>query len=503
MLINKEIQRNVTISNLQTIGLIGGCLPGLNILTAIIKFFVYLYKETNPENRHGVEVTAAKTEELAQTAFNNDVKKVTENLKWYALVQIIPFVGIYGAYLEKETLEKISTLRTVKLNQDNESQTPTPVVPVVTQAVEPPLPEELKPIPVKIKENLLSMNSGLTLGSEKKKEICKEVNQKEFNSFLLSHPQLVSGNKTLLSNTLCKAKLLPHDINAFNVKATNDQLNQLRNLPLSEKHRKLNMRLDKGWFQYLEAHHFYIDFANATSLGGAYRSYGCVQEERMFAEFMSLALLDYITQNGLHPCIDRDGIGHTTYPPEALPYPFIVEDIYRNFDINKVPYGSDFKKANEQTIVDGIGNVENAVPVSIIGLAAVDWRIVNKEDRRYNLAQLLYHFDAAVLGNMGANALINGKMENATVHTAPWGCGAFLNSEKMLTAIQYLAARVAGVEIVFHGVGNPMNPVYNEKMIQEIAKDIEQALSEKQTPQQILEALLKKQDLDPSWAPKK
>jgi hypothetical protein len=490
-------------SPLQLVGLVLGCIPGINIFAGIIKFFVYLHKESKLEgkirDRKVVEQTAAKTDQVAKNIVDNNIKKVTEKLKWSALLQAIPFVGIYGAYLEKEALEKISILKKTHLKQ-----IPQIPPPIIASQVVGPQSEDLKPISIKVAGLHLTLNKDLTLVREKKQEISKEINRKGFNDFLLSHHQLTSENKVLIQNTLCKAKQLPNDINYFNVKASNDQLMQIRNLSLTENPlNKPNFRVEKAWFQYDEADHFYIDFAHSTSLGGAYRSYGCVQEERMFVEFASLAILDFITQNGVHPCVDKDGVSHNTYPPEALPTPFIVERIKRDFDITKVPYANDFKKANVATITQGIAEAMEAVPVNIIGLAAVDWRGVNTEDRKYNLSQLLYHFDAALLGNKGAQALVKGKIERATIHTAPWGCGAFLNSEKMLTAIQYLAAKTADVEIVFHGIGSSMNPLYNEKMIKEIVNDIEQALLQKQTPQEILESLLTRQDLDLTWAPKK
>lgn len=487
----------MSISNLQMFGIVMGCIPGINFVAGTIKFFIYMHQEFDLKktitNRTRVEQTAKKLENIDQSMFKEDKKNMT-NLKWYALLQVLPLVGAYGAYKEKKLLEKINTPIKTQLDTSHLVQVE------VIQAQDP------EHIMMKMTDTLLLMDDTGSFVNKKQNEICKEISKKEFDKFLLSSPEITQANKTLLLNTLCKVEYLPTNMNHYNVHASADQLEQVRKLSLTTSflNKKSEVRLEKGWFQYHEAHHFYIDFAHATHLGGAYRSYGCVQEERMFTEFTALSLLDFITQNGVHPCIDKDKIHHETYPPEALPFPFIVEEIKRDFDISHVPYGQAFKKASEKTILDGIVPVKDPVPVSIMGLAAVDWRGV--ENPQYTLKDLVYHFDAAFLANKGAQALVKEKfpdLATATVHTAPWGCGEFRNSVKVLMAIQYLAARVAGVEIVFHGVGNPMNPEYTQENIQKIVEEMEEYLSQKQTPQQVIETLLEKQKSDPSWAPRK
>lgn len=332
-------------------------------------------------------------------------------------------------------------------------------------------------------------------------QIPSDVDEDAFNQYLFSHPKLLSQNKTLLEQTVCQATCLSTDISYHHFELSAAEFEQLLDSVPTEKVNGI-ITCVEHWFDYLIPNHFFIDFAHATSFGGAYRSYGCVQEERMFAEFRALAILDFKTKNGIHPCIDSyaEG-GHSKYPPNAKPHPFIIEGIERQFDISKAPYGGNFQKATQEAIIKGIVKVEKPVPVNIIGLAAVDWRGV--KNPKYKLEDLIYHFEAAYLANRGAKQLSEQRGWSETVvHTAPWGCGAFLNSEKMITALQYLAAHTADVDLVFHGVGNPMNPHYTQDDIDQTIQYISQLVQEEKSIRQILEILLEKSQSDPTWSPK-
>lgn len=332
-------------------------------------------------------------------------------------------------------------------------------------------------------------------------QITSIVEEAAFHKYLLSHPRLLPQIKILLERTVCQAASSSRDIHYHHFAPSAEGFDQVLNAVPSEK---ANGKITcvKHWFDYIDANHFYIDFAHATSFGGAYRSYGCVQEERMFAEFRALPLLDYKTKNGIHPCVDSyETGGHKKYPPHAKPHPFVIEAIERQFDISGTPYGGSFQKATQEAIVKGIVKVADPVPVNIIGLAAVDWRGV--KNPKYQLADLIYHFEASYLAYEGAKTLSAQRgWKETVVHTAPWGCGAFLNSEKMMVALQYLAAYHSGVDLVFHGIENPMNPHYTEDNVNDIIADISQLIQEKKSVQQILEILLEKSESDPTWSPK-
>lgn len=330
------------------------------------------------------------------------------------------------------------------------------------------------------------------------------VNPRDFARHILSDRQLIRPVRTLLENTVLIDSSTPHEIRSHTV-FPKEGLNGLNRLRQGNPFRQRSSRIscDQNWFDYSDPYHFYIDFANGLRYGGGYRSYGCVQEERMFAEFPDLAKLDFLTNGKIHPCIDSYAHGgHRNPPPLALPSPFIVENIFRRFDVSRTPYASAFKNANDSTIKSGISRVTHSVPVNIIGLAAVDFRSSNSG--RYTLEDLIYHFNAAYLANEGAKTVsFNQRQKKTVIHTAPWGCGAFLNSEKMMIAIQYLAARASGVDLVFHGINNRMNPDYTEENIKNIISGISDLIDRNNSPQKILEKLLEMSQKDRSWAPKR
>lgn len=325
---------------------------------------------------------------------------------------------------------------------------------------------------------------------------------KAFHNYLLSDHQLLPQNKILLENTVCQSDISNTSLTYHIFTPHQSSLETILNAPLKMSS-SIELSCIPEWYDYTQSNDFFIDFAHATSFGGAYRSYGCVQEERMFCEFPSLALLDYKTQNGVHPCVDSyTNGGHRHYPPFAKPAPFIVESVHREFDISRTPYGGRFQTASEETILQGIVKVQSPVPVNIIGLAAVDWR--GCRNPNYRLNDLTYHFEAAYLANIGAKQLSTQKGWGSTnVHTAPWGCGAFLNSDKMMTAIQYLAAQTAGInKLTLHGVGNPMNPDYNQQNIDDIVLYVSLLIQDGKSPKEILQDLLQLSYKDNSWAPK-
>jgi hypothetical protein len=328
-----------------------------------------------------------------------------------------------------------------------------------------------------------------------------EVDEVAFKKYLFSDSQLRPQNKFLLEQTVCLATCPAANVTYHHAILAENDLDTLLTTTLGKEKSKISCV--SNWFDYTEPNHFYIDFAHSTTFGGAYRSYGCVQEERMFVEFRTLAVLDFKTKNGIHPCVESYNTeGYRHYPPKAKPSPFIIEAIHRQFDISRTPYGLAFQRATNETIQKGIFQVTEPVPVNIIGLAAVDWRGI--ANPKYKIEDLIYHFEAAYAANKGAKEVSTQRgWKETVIHTAPWGCGAFLNSEKMMTAIQYLAARMAGVDLVFHGIGNPINPHYTQKNVDQIFAWISNLLDENKCAREILEILLDTSLSDLTWASKR
>ncbi|HEY4832307.1 MAG TPA: hypothetical protein VIH61_07090 [Waddliaceae bacterium] len=103
----------MTVTNTQMFGLVMGSIPGINIIASVIKFAYYSSQESELRDdasaRLKVARTAEKMDEVAQNSLSNIEEDIT-NLKWYALLQVIPLVGIFFALAEKELLEKVSNL---------------------------------------------------------------------------------------------------------------------------------------------------------------------------------------------------------------------------------------------------------------------------------------------------------------------------------------------------------------------------------------------------------
>jgi len=111
---------------------------------------------------------------------------------------------------------------------------------------------------------------------------------------------------------------------------------------------------------------------------------------------------------------------------------------------------------------------------------------------------------AAYLGFAGARKSHDGQnITETVVHTADWGCGAFKNNEKVITAIQYLAARMAGVKLVLHAVGlNPNKTNYTEEAVDGSIQFVNDLIEKDKTPNEILKAILEKSKNDTTWSMK-
>eukprot|EP00756_Hemistasia_phaeocysticola_P046868 Hpha_TRINITY_DN2070_c0_g2::TRINITY_DN2070_c0_g2_i1::g.82893::m.82893 len=71
----------------------------------------------------------------------------------------------------------------------------------------------------------------------------------------------------------------------------------------------------------------------------------------------------------------------------------------------------------------------------------------------YTEAQVRRLLSTAYTAFVGAAAMSEGK--RCVVHSGNWGCGAFGNSVTVISAVQCLAAKLAGVELVYHYMGPP------------------------------------------------
>jgi hypothetical protein len=112
----------MTVTGPQILGMIMGSIPGLNIIASVIKFVYYNRQESELKDlafaRAPLEQTAIKVDEVAQNtipSMDGDI----ERLKWYAILQIIPLIGIYFVWAEKKLLERINSVTETNFPVDN------------------------------------------------------------------------------------------------------------------------------------------------------------------------------------------------------------------------------------------------------------------------------------------------------------------------------------------------------------------------------------------------
>ncbi|NGX54996.1 MAG: hypothetical protein KR126chlam2_00617 [Chlamydiae bacterium] len=309
------------------------------------------------------------------------------------------------------------------------------------------------------------------------KAVFSSSSPEEYSSWILGKPHS-EKKRRVLELTLLSRPLVNKEIAYYQLAQPDESFATLltQKLPKAQK-----FSTTFKWYTYESANHFYVDFAHPSVFGGGFRGFGNVQEETLFCEFPALPELAFAT---------RDQPIHASKAND--PTPFIIPNLKREVVLRDL-YG----QALEQIALNDIpSRIEKLDPqkestVNIIGMAAIHWA---GDENHYQLHDLKYLLKAAYLGFYGAKQLA----PNATVHTAPWGCGVFLNSEKTITVIQTLAAVMAEVDLVFEGLGNPSNPNYTTEFIDGAKK----LVMGKSSAEEVFQAILENQERDRSWAPK-
>lgn len=112
----------MNVSNTEMFGIVMGCIPGINIAAGLIKFFIYLNKEAEINNKLFRQLEVDRTAKKVNNNIDipeikNGIEETTSKLKWYALAQMIPLIGIIGAIYEKNILEFFNKHLEPKLNE--------------------------------------------------------------------------------------------------------------------------------------------------------------------------------------------------------------------------------------------------------------------------------------------------------------------------------------------------------------------------------------------------
>lgn len=444
------------------------------------------------------------TQQLARTQLTEALSQDAAKAKMFALM-LIPLMGAHYAYEQYKSMQPQLLLPPPASSQPRpptpEPQAPQqpipvalppppplppkPEVPAVSQPAPPPIPPPAAPKPVCYRTDKME-NMGVVVKHHSMK-IQLEAEEVKKYAMIRNIPQ----GRALLQH-LVKAAPAPKEIEYATIhSAGEDSFAQACKRLISTA--ETNIKTDPNFYQYKEAGDYFVIFANATSFGGHYKLGKFAQEEIAFYECSTLFYLDCALEGNLHPATERTYTVPTTITLNSA-HPFLVKNVKRDQNLSKLPYArlSEFSVDN----IDGaITPVESPVPFNAIGLAAVN--CATKAGQPYSREDIAYMLEAAYLGFGGAK--VNSKGQKATIHTGAWGCGMFLNSVKMSVGIQILAAYMAGVDIVFHGVGNPGCPL-KEDIINEVNGRVLEIIAKSQSTD-IIAVLHALQERFPPWRP--
>ena len=192
---------------------------------------------------------------------------------------------------------------------------------------------------------------------------------------------------------------------------------------------------------------WYLNFSNYeifTDYGG----HLLAQDELQVAEHPALA--------SLRETLIRKGTSTRTVDNDR-PTPILIRNVERRCSIDTKPcskrpyglYGNEFSRALPEDIVKATKQI---VPPTITNIIAIEaptegYGAYTAETIEYILSTAATGFAAARFESLqnGANAV--------TIHTGFWGCGAYGGNRILMTALQIIAANLAGInKLVFHAV---------------------------------------------------
>jgi hypothetical protein len=235
----------------------------------------------------------------------------------------------------------------------------------------------------------------------------------------------------------------------------------LFNLP---KPGKVKFDQDPAWMDYASVlaspgfRRWFADFANAV-LGGGWRGHGNVQEEQMYQRCVELAIRSAAVTD--HTRWDD---GTYTQPPkhfagENTASPILIKGLRCSLSFVGT-YETDISRISKEDYSKKVmADVIQAAPISradpsvhILAFAAPQLR---SNDRRVPYSPLLALdlFNNAYTGMRMMKEADRAEGFQTYFETGLWGAGAFGHSARMSIAIQYLAARFAGIDtIMFKGI---------------------------------------------------
>lgn len=174
------------------------------------------------------------------------------------------------------------------------------------------------------------------------------------------------------------------------------------------------------------------------------------QDELQVAEHPALASLrEALVARGIEPRTVEDG----------EPTPILVAGVERRCAIDTAPdpragrpeglYGNRFAAAPPDVVAGAVRRLEPPTITNVLAVSAPAGGLGAYAHEEIEAVLLTAHtgFRAAVL----ESARLAGAPRPVVVHTGFWGCGAFGGNRTLMTMLQALAARLAGLQtLVFH-----------------------------------------------------
>jgi len=118
-------------------------------------------------------------------------------------------------------------------------------------------------------------------------------------------------------------------------------------------------------------------------------------------------------------------------------------------------YGNAFARASADVVRRATSRIDPPTITNIIAMAAPA-----HGKGRYSHAEIEYILTTAFTGFSAAAR--ESAAAPAVVHTGFWGCGAFGGNRVLMTLLQLVAARMAGIRVlVFHAAGEPERAVFD------------------------------------------
>jgi len=225
-----------------------------------------------------------------------------------------------------------------------------------------------------------------------------------------------------------------------------------------------------------------VDFANKR-LGGAWLSYGMVQEEKMFIERFDYGAL--CARSLLE--MPRSPLEE----PVASPFSMKQDEAWLlvgGLRYAEVPWYGRTPKDGLQRL-QCVSPLDDDAPPTVLAIDAI-----KADFKKYGRAHLHMMLVKAYVGFAAAKE--DPELGGATcISTGSWGCGAFFNNERVMFVVQALAANLAGVELRYHSLGDGLSLAPAFQLLEE-------AMCKKATVGQVLDSLAQKCTEDPAWESK-